>query len=166
MFGYNLLAKLAAFSVATALLIFMKVSKNATCTVTLNPEPAHELDGDIDLYSDDLSHNYEAETAAELCPVCHDLLAWHEQVCEAATVPQATAQPEFAAAASPPAPVSTFAFAIGHRVQPATSAPAAITWRGQHKDRHPETGLIQRINVYYLDNGYWDCYREEELQAA
>ena len=64
-----------------------------------------------------------------------------------------------------PACPASFAFAIGYRVQPDTSVPAAITWRGQHKERHPETGLIQRINVYYLVNGYWDCYREDELQA-
>ena len=145
----------------------MKVSKSATRTVTLDPVPAHEPDGDTDYYSNDLSPDYEAETDANLCPICHDLLAWHEQACEVAATPTATAEPEHVSATAPPlAPVSSFAFAIGHRVQPASSAPAAITWRGQHKERHPATGLIQRINVYYLDNGYWDCYREEELQAA
>ena len=125
------------------------------------PEP----DADTAAYSDDLNPEYEAETEAALCPVCRDLLAWHEQACEAAPTSQATAEPEDVTPAAQP-PASTFAFAIGHRVQPAHSSPAAITWRGQHKEHHPATGLVHRINVYYLDNGYWDCYREDELQAA
>ena len=66
---------------------------------------------------------------------------------------------------STPAPTSTFAFSIGHRVQPAHSSPA-ITWRGQHKERHPATGLVHRINVYYLDNSYWDCYCEDGLKTV
>lgn len=145
----------------------MKVFKSATRTVTLDPVSTQELDGGTDSYSDDLSPDYEAETDVDLCPVCHDLLAWHEQACEVATAPQAPAQSEYDAPIAPLlALASTFAFAIGHRVQSAYSAPAAITWRGQHKERHPATGLVHRINVYYLDNGYWDCYREEELQAA
>lgn len=146
----------------------MKVSKSATRTVTLDPVTVHESEGDTNAYSDDLSPDYEAETDADLCPICHDLLAWHEQACEVAAIPTASAEPDDDAITPPPppAPTTTFAFAIGHRVQPAHSAPAAITWRGQHKERHPATGLVQRINVYYLDNGYWDCYREEELQAA
>ena len=145
----------------------MKVSKSTTRTLTLDPVQEYELDGGPDTYSDDVSSDYEAETDADLCPICHDLLAWHEQACDVAAIPIATAEPEHDAPTTPPpAPLATFAFAIGHRVQPAHSAPAAITWRGQHKERHPATGLVQRINVYYLDNGYWDCYREEELQAA
>lgn len=140
--------------------------KAATRTLTLDPMSAHELEGDTAAYSDNLQPDFEAETDAELCPVCHDLLAWHEQACQVAPSLHAAQPEEEAPAAQPPAPVSTFAFAIGHRVQPVTSAPAAITWRGQHKERHPATGLVHRINVYCLDNGYWDCYREEELQAA
>ena len=34
------------------------------------------------------------------------------------------------------------------------------------KGCHPATGLVHRIDAYYLDNGYWDCNREDELQAA
>ena len=136
-------------------------------TIILEHVHEHELDGNNDFYTDDPQADYQVTTDAGLCPVCHDLLAWHEQACEASPSTEAEALPEEEA---PPtklsAPNAAFAFAIGHRVQPATSAPAAITWRGQHKERHPETSLIQRINVYYLDNGYWDCYREEELQAA
>jgi hypothetical protein len=141
------------------------MAKTATRTITLDPTEAPELDGNIDSYPDDPQAEYHAEADAELCPVCHDLLAWHEQACEAAATPHAPAEPEEAALVARPA-AQAFAFSIGHRVQPAYSAPAAITWRGQHKERHPATGLVHRVNVYYLDNGYWDCYREEELQAA
>lgn len=143
----------------------MKVSKNATRTVTLDPTLAYELDESTDSYTDDPQADYHTEADAELCPVCHDLLAWHEQACEAKPVPPATAEPEDDTPTAQPV-AQAFAFSIGHRVQPVYSAPAAITWRGQHKERHPATGLVHRINVYYLDNGYWDCYREEELQAA
>ena len=105
----------------------MKVSKITTRTVTLDPVPAHEPDGDTDSYSDDLSPDYEAETDVDLCPVCHDLLAWHEQACEVAATSTATDEPECDIPTTPPpAPTATFAFAIGHRVQPASSAPAAI----------------------------------------
>ena len=165
MFSQRALARLVVFFACYALPIFMKVSKSATRTVTLDPVPAHESEGDTDAYSDDLSPDYEAETDADLCPFCHDLLAWHEQACEVTATPQATAAPE-SVTIPPPSPAASFVFAIGHRVQPAHSAPAAITWRGQHKERHPATGLVHRVNVYYLDNGYWDCYREDELQAA
>ena len=151
--------------VPPALPIRTKTTQDATRTVTLDPNPAHELNGDTELYSDDLSSNYEAETAAELRYVCHELMAWHERACEVAATQPATAVPEYEAPAAP-APTLAFAFAICDRVQPAHSALAAITWRGQHKEHHPATGLVHRINVYYLDNGYWDYYREDELQAA
>lgn len=145
----------------------MKISKSTTRTVTLDLVAAHELEADTDPYSVDLRLGDESETDTELCPICHDLLAWHEQACQVALAPQPDAQPDHDTPdTSPAAPASSFAYSVGHRVQPATSAPAIITWRGQHKERHPTTGFIQRINVYYLDNGYWDCYREEELQAA
>jgi hypothetical protein len=42
---------------------------------------------------------------------------------------------------------------------------AAESIPAQHKERHPVTGLIHRTNVYYLDNGYWNCYREDELRT-
>jgi hypothetical protein len=144
----------------------MKLSKKPTRTVTLDTPELDEPDVDATALGGDPHADYEAEADAELCPICHDLLAWHEQACEAIPTPQATAEPEDEAPALPPPSVPAFAFAIGHRVQPAFSAPAAITWRGQCKERHPATGLVHRVNVYCLDNGYWDCYREEELQAA
>ena len=64
-------------------------------------------------------------------------------------------------------PASTFVYAVGHRVQPAPEAPARqVIWRGQLRERHPDTGLVHRVNVYRLNDGFWDCYREDELQAA
>ena len=144
----------------------MRLSKKPTRTITLDSPEPDELDGNSDFYTDDPQADYQVTPNAELCPVCHDLLAWHEQACEAMPMPQAAAEPADETPSALPPAASTFAFSIGHRVQPTDSAPAAITWRGQHKERHPATGLFYRINVYALDNGYWDCYREEELQAA
>jgi hypothetical protein len=63
-------------------------------------------------------------------------------------------------------PAIIFAYELGHRVQPRPASPAQVIWRGQLKERHPATGLIHRTNVYRLNNGYWDCYREEELQVT
>jgi hypothetical protein len=64
-------------------------------------------------------------------------------------------------------PVHAFAYEVGHQVQPAPSVPpCTIIWRGQLKERRPETGLVHRTNVYRLNDGFWDCYREDELQAA
>ena len=51
-------------------------------------------------------------------------------------------------------------------MQPIASAPVVVTWCGQYKGRYPAMDLVQRINVYRLDNGNWDCYRVHELQAA
>ena len=131
----------------------LEVSRSATRTAPLEPASAHEPDGDIDLYADYLSHNYEAETAVESCLVCHNLLVWHERTCEAATVPPAIAQPEHAPFAPPPAP-SIF-FCLRHRpprpVRP--QRPRRHHLARPAQKRHLATGPIQRINVYYLDNG-------------
>lgn len=143
----------------------MKTSKKGSRIVALDEPTAHEADAAAP-YADELLPDYEMGSADPLCPICGDLLAWHEQACQSAAAPATAATPETDIPALPTAPASTFAYAIGHRVQPATSAPAAVTWRGQHKECHPVTGLVHRVNVYYLDNGYWDCYREDELQAA
>jgi hypothetical protein len=60
-----------------------------------------------------------------------------------------------------------FAFELGRPVLPLTQVePHPVVWRGHLKERHPATGLVQRVPVYRLADGYWDCYREEELQAA
>lgn len=107
----------------------------------------------------------DAATADSLCPCCGELLAWHEQPCPL----PGTAAPEAAPAGGVfmRASAATFAYDIGQPVQPETQNRAyAIIWRGQLKERHPETGWIHRVNVYRLNDGYWDCYREEELQVA
>ena len=65
------------------------------------------------------------------------------------------------------APVSSFVYAVGHVVQPVPGGRAReVIWRGQLKERRPETGLVHRVNVYRLNDGFWDCYREDELQVA
>jgi hypothetical protein len=64
-------------------------------------------------------------------------------------------------------PANTFAYDVGRRVQPAPEAPARlIIWRGHLKVRRSDTGLVHRVNVYRLDDGFWDCYQEDELLAA
>ncbi|MDO7846278.1 hypothetical protein Q5H92_07920 [Hymenobacter sp. M29] len=64
-------------------------------------------------------------------------------------------------------PVIPFVYELGHRVQPEPGAPARrVIWRGQLRERFTETGWFHRVNVYRLDDGFWDCYREDELQAA
>lgn len=72
-----------------------------------------------------------------------------------------------------PAPVrivaaaSDYAFELGRPVVPASQQQAhPIVWRGLLRERHPATGLVLRVPVYRLADGFWDCYREEELQAA
>ena len=126
-----------------------------------------------------------AEAAEALCPTCGELLAWHDEFssCAATIAAPAAAtlainteeefsqepvetEPERPRLFGRVAPRGTFAYELGRLVQPAPASPAQIIWRGQLKERHPETGLIHRVNVYRLNDGYWDCYREEELQAA
>ncbi|TYZ12619.1 hypothetical protein FY528_04800 [Hymenobacter lutimineralis] len=118
--------------------------------------PETDLSGEIP--EADLPEDSDAE--ATLCPTCGDLLAWHEEACDAS--PSATQQ-------APPVhrKLDTFAYDLGQPVQPATQAqPHTVVWRGQLKERSPETGWVQRVNVYRLNDGFWDCYREEELQVA
>ncbi|TGE03854.1 hypothetical protein [Hymenobacter fodinae] len=104
------------------------------------------------------------DVQASLCPSCGELLAWHEAACS--TAPPAAGR-EAAAEAPAAGTAGGFAYALGQAVQPAPGAPVRpVIWRGQLKARHPRTGLVQRLNVYRLDNGYWDCYYEAELRAA
>lgn len=106
----------------------------------------------------------EGADAEPRCATCGELLAWHEQACAATPAPVAD---EVAPVIVAPAPGLAFAYELGHLVLPAPAAPArAVVWRGQLKERHPQTGLVHRVPVYRLDDGYWDCYREEELLAA
>jgi len=63
--------------------------------------------------------------------------------------------------------LGAFTYELGRAVLPCTQQQAhAVVWRGYLKERHPATGLLQRIPVYRLADGHWDCYREEELQVA
>ena len=144
----------------------MATNKN-TRMVVADEQP--DYDDDF-TYGDDAASDPDHAEAAANCPVCGELLAWHEQACEAAPVPLATEVEAEAAleAEAPPLRLPTgYAYAIGGRVQPPLGEQThAITWRGQLKERRPDTGLVHRVNVYLLDNGYWDCYHEEELQAA
>jgi hypothetical protein len=64
-------------------------------------------------------------------------------------------------------PAEGFTYELGRAVLPVTQAqPHPVVWRGYLKERHPETGLVQRVPVYRLDDGFWDCYREDELRVA
>ena len=103
------------------------------------------------------------ELDASLCAGCGEPLAWHDTFC--------TGQVNVAAEPSIPLlggkAATTYAYQVGQPVQPAFTVQAhRIIWRGQLKERHPHTGWVHRINVYRLDDGHWDCYREDELQAA
>ena len=72
--SHQSLAKLVVFFVPYRTAYPYESIKKRHRTVTLDPVAAHELEDDTDPYSDDLSPGDEAETDAELCPVCHDLL--------------------------------------------------------------------------------------------
>ena len=113
-------------------------------------------------FSDDVQAEYDD---AALCPACGELIAWHEAACVSSGEQQAPT--ETLEALSEMKASSSFAYGLGHRVQPVTLPVAyPIIWRGQVRERHPRTGLVHRVNVYRLDNGFWDCYYEEELLAA
>ena len=104
----------------------MKTSKNAR-TLMLDPASAHEPDADIASYPDELHPDDAAETGAGLCLVCHDLLAWYEQACAAGPSLLPAGAEAAIIPASMPVPAATFAFAVGHHVQPIASAPAVVT---------------------------------------
>jgi hypothetical protein len=60
----------------------------------------------------------------------------------------------------------SFLYNIGNVVQLVKGGPAwQVQWRGQLTVRGTN-GQLQRANVYRLDNGYWDCYYEDELHSA
>ena len=106
----------------------------------------------------------EADASEPRCATCGELLAWHEVTCSSIAEQQPSGKPALVVmrVSSP-----DFVYNLGHLVQPAPEAPAyPVIWRGQLKERHPATGLVQRVNVYRLGDGYWDCYREEDLQVA
>ena len=123
------------------------------------------IDPELAIYPDDQLATDDAPDAS-LCPTCGEPLTWHEEACALPSTTPA-AEPTVAANEVQPTTVGTYAYPVGGLVQPTTQVQAhPIVWRGQLKERHPATGLVQRVNVYRLNDGYWDCYREEELQAA
>ena len=112
-------------------------------------DPDYELDTDPD-YDDTVQAEYEPDADPD-----YDEAPQLELV-------SATPTPVRMAVAS-----TDFAFELGRPVVPLTQQAAhPVVWRGLLKERHPATGLVQRVPVYRLSDGHWDCYREEELQAA
>lgn len=150
----------------------MAAKKNTPKTVVLDPTLAEEFDDlEAQEYVAEASATSSSEEVdASLCPSCGEPLAWHDEACSAAAVPatiKEEAEVEIVVRPEPSLNPLRFAYAIGQPVQPAPdSPPRTVVWRGQVKERHPRTGLIYRVNVYKLDNGYWDCYFETDLQAA
>ncbi|UOR07098.1 hypothetical protein MUN82_08350 [Hymenobacter aerilatus] len=143
---------------------------------TFVPDAPHATDSDATEVLDidtELAPAPTSDLDASLCATCGEPLVWHEEACSA-TAPAAApesrptrftldAPPE----ADPGLTPRPFAYALGQTVQPTPDAPVhTIVWRGQVKARHPRLGLIHRVNVYRLDNGYWDCYYETDLRAA
>ena len=109
----------------------MKVSKSATRTVTFDPEPTPGQQADPTAFFDDYTPDDDPETA-DLCPDCHDLLAWHEQACVVATTPSAAAQPEHDAPAAryrPRRPSSPSATACSPPTALPPPAPGAASTR-------------------------------------
>lgn len=127
------------------------------------PQTDYEMGGDPD-YDDVADPDYDEAPQAD-----YELGAdpdYDDEVVDA-EVGEVTAAAESAPAVVPPAPAARFAYELGRAVLPATQQQAhPVLWRGQLKERHPATGLVQRINVYRLGDGFWDCYREDELRAA
>lgn len=59
-----------------------------------------------------------------------------------------------------------YRFTMGNVVQLAYRAPIQrVAWWG--KQLVPDAkGRLYEVPVYRLDNGYWDCYHEENLHSA
>ncbi len=111
-------------------------------------DPDYEMAADPD-YDDTVQADYEPVADPE-----YD---------EPAPAPETAPEISSVVAAS----AAGFAFELGRAVLPRTQAQAhPVVWRGHLKERHPATGLVHRVPVYRLADGYWDCYREEELQVA
>lgn len=150
----------------------MAVRRKNPQTLVLDPVVEQEID-DVDTLA--YGSNEASETAddvvAALCPTCGELLAWHEEACSAPAAVEASkpllSEPETVEQPVQSWAPSPFTYAIGQPVQPVPANRAGrVIWRGQVKERHPRTGLLHRVNVYRLDNGFWDCYFEVELQAV
>jgi hypothetical protein len=60
---------------------------------------------------------------------------------------------------------ATHRYDVGSLVQLVCGGPVwTVMWRGLLKERGPAG--VKRRNVYLLNNGFWDTYYEEELEAA
>ena len=147
----------------------MVAKKRNPQTVVLDPTVTVDADGLDSLDEASAEATYD-DAIAPTCPSCGELLAWHEEPCEVAAAPLSeppVTAPEEATEMLPTPTAAGFTYAIGQPVRPAPATQAGrVIWRGQVKERHPRTGLLHRVNVYRVDNGYWDCYYEAELQAA
>ena len=150
----------------------MATKRKNSQTVVLDSSQGSEADEfDAPILSDTDTVSADTDVDASLCLSCGEPLAWHEEACDVpkehlavTAVLEAPISPIDATSDLTPAP---FAYALGQPVQPAPDAqPHTVIWRGQVKKQHQRTGLVHRVNVYKLDNGYWDCYYEAELQAA
>jgi hypothetical protein len=122
------------------------------------PQAEYEVGADIE-YDElaDPDYDESAQVVAE-----HEVAdsEYHEAIVDVVPV----VKPEPVVFASP---AISFAFELGRAVRPLNQQqPRAIVWRGHLKEPHPDTGLLHRVPVYQLADGYWDCYREEELQVA
>jgi len=136
-----------------------KPQRAVTIEETETPDIASAAYADDQLAADEVGDT-------SLCPTCGEPLTWHEEACQLLTAAPAAETPAKSSFLRR-SPATTYAYDVGLLVQPATQTQAhPIVWRGQLKERHPATGLVHRVNVYRLNDGYWDCYREEELQAA
>jgi hypothetical protein len=166
----QLVLHILAYSISA---LRMATAKKTSKTIVLEVSVTEQT-GDVDTFeysgNEATSASFD-DVAAPTCPTCGELLAWHEEPCRAAI---ATSPDIHVAAASKDVAdsgshggVSGFTYAIGQPVQPVPARQVGkVIWRGQVKERHPRTGLLHRVNVYRLDNGYWDCYYEAELQVA
>jgi hypothetical protein len=149
----------------------MAAKKRNPQTVVLDHSQAGEIDvlDTLEYIGQAARIDFADDTDTSLCSSCGEPLAWHDEACVPSqikpdTVGEEPTPPTDTTQELTPAP---FAYTIGQPVQPDPDAPARpVIWRGQLKARHPRTGLIHRVNVYRLDNDYWDCYYEAELQAA
>ncbi|UOQ68909.1 hypothetical protein [Hymenobacter volaticus] len=150
----------------------MAVRRKNPQTLVLDPTVEVETDGvDTLAYGREETSETTDDVAAALCPTCGELLAWHEEACSVSATVEANkpsiGEPEGVGQISPSWAPSPFTYALGQPVQPVPASRAGrVIWRGQVKERHPRTGLLHRVNVYRLDNGFWDCYFEVELQAV
>jgi hypothetical protein len=138
------------------------------------PDVEHEYDvADVE-HEDNMQASYEEVVDPEYDisadPDCEDSVQ-AEYVVDVADpdYDEAVEVPAF----TEPAPLvaitfeADFAFEVGRAVLPLTQEqPHLVVWRGHLKERHPTTGLVQRVPVYRLADGYWDCCREEELRVA